>query len=72
MRTEQGGVMTTKELQEAGIEQPPYYKETWQTSHGPITVFVQEPESGEGTYNPDAPEGQRIIRFHRGEQRKAA
>jgi len=52
MRTEQGGVMSIKELEEAGLELPPYHEETWQTGHGPIRVFVQEPASGAGIYRP--------------------
>ncbi len=67
------GVMTLEEMERAGIKLSPGHEEVWQTGHGPLTVLVQEPETEEGTYNPNAPEGQKIIRFHRGEQeRKAA
>lgn len=70
MRTEQGGVMSIKEMEEAGIELPPYHEETWQTSHGPINVFVQEPGTGVGIYQENTRE---IIPFpSRQKERKAA
>lgn len=70
MRTEKGGVMSIEEIQEAGLELPPYHEETWQTSHGPIRVVVQEPGAGVGVYRPETKE---VIPFRpEKELRKAA
>ncbi len=72
MRSKEGGVMSLAEEQAVGIE-PEYTEEELETSHGKIRVVRQIPESDEGTYDPNAPKEERIIRFHRGEQeRKAA
>lgn len=68
----EGKVMSVEEMERAGIKLSPGHEEVWQTGHGPLTVLVQEPESEEGTYDPDAPEGEKIIPFHREEIRKAA
>lgn len=66
---EKGQVMSVEEMERAGIKLSPGHEEVWQTGHGPLTVLVQEPESEEGTYDPET---KQVIHFHRGELKKAA
>lgn len=48
MRTEKGGVMSIREMEEAGIPMPEYEEEEIDTGERKIPVVRQRPASNEG------------------------